>query len=132
MGSAHRQRMVYVVDADAAVRQAIARVLEASGLHACPCESIGAFLESRTGDTAACLVLDLSRATREQSDVQGRLRREATDVPIIAVSASDDDGARRAARNLGAQAFFRKPVDGAALVDFITWVTRADAGPATH
>jgi DNA-binding response OmpR family regulator len=43
------------------------------------------------------------------------------------MSARDDDGTRRLARDLGAQAFFRKPVDGAALVDAIAWVTRADA-----
>jgi FixJ family two-component response regulator len=31
------------------------------------------------------------------------------------------------ARKLGAQAFFRKPVDAAALLDSIDWVTRAEA-----
>ena len=40
----------------------------------------------------------------------------------------DDAEIRRVARELGAQAFFRKPVDAAALLDSIDWVTRAE-GP---
>ncbi len=38
----------------------------------------------------------------------------------------DDAEIRRVARELGAQAFFRKPVDAAALLDSIDWVTRAE------
>jgi DNA-binding response OmpR family regulator len=46
-------------------------------------------------------------------------------LPVIAVSARDDEEARRAARDLGAQFFFRKPVDGQALLDAIHWATRS-------
>jgi DNA-binding response OmpR family regulator len=47
-------------------------------------------------------------------------------VPVIALSARDDPETRRIARELGAEAFFRKPVDAAALLDSIDWVTRAE------
>jgi len=50
----------------------------------------------------------------------------AATLPIIALSASDDPRTRRMARELGAQAFFRKPVDASALLDSIDWVTRSD------
>jgi DNA-binding response OmpR family regulator len=49
-------------------------------------------------------------------------------LPVIALSARDDPQARRTARELGARAFFRKPVDAAALLDSINWVTRRDRG----
>ena len=50
----------------------------------------------------------------------------AAAIPVIALSVRDDAEIRRVARKLGAQAFFRKPVDAAALLDAIDWVTRAE------
>ncbi|HME44651.1 MAG TPA: hypothetical protein VKF36_16295 [Syntrophorhabdales bacterium] len=40
-------------------------------------------------------------------------------IPVIVVSAYDDEPTRQLARELGAVAFFRKPVDGQALLDAI-------------
>jgi DNA-binding response OmpR family regulator len=56
----------------------------------------------------------------------------AATVPVIALSARDDPETRRIARELGAEAFFRKPVDAAALLDSIDWVTRVEgrSGPS--
>jgi DNA-binding response OmpR family regulator len=53
-------------------------------------------------------------------------------VPIVAIGASDDPQARRLARRIGAQVFFRKPIDGSALVDAVHWALRVEgsAGPA--
>jgi hypothetical protein len=45
----------------------------------------------------------------------------------MALSARDDPEMQRAARKVGAQAFFRIPADAAALLDSIDWVTRAEA-----
>jgi len=45
---------------------------------------------------------------------------------VIALSSSDDPTARHLARELGAQSFFRKPVDAAALLDSIEWVMQGD------
>jgi CheY-like chemotaxis protein len=42
-------------------------------------------------------------------------------IPVIAVSAHDDANTRERARELGAAAFFRKPVDGEVLIDAIKW-----------
>jgi FixJ family two-component response regulator len=41
--------------------------------------------------------------------------------PLIVVSASDDSQVREYAHELGAVAFFRKPVDDQALLDAIWW-----------
>ena len=43
-------------------------------------------------------------------------------VPVIVVSAFDDAQNRERARECGARAFFRKPVDDQALIDTINWV----------
>jgi DNA-binding response OmpR family regulator len=50
----------------------------------------------------------------------------AAAMPVIALSARDDPAMRRLALDLGAEAFFHKPVDAAALLDSIDWVTRAE------
>jgi CheY-like chemotaxis protein len=42
-------------------------------------------------------------------------------LPIIAVAASDDPETKANARKMKAVAFFRKPVDGPALIDAIRW-----------
>jgi FixJ family two-component response regulator len=40
---------------------------------------------------------------------------------VIVISASDEARVREQARELGAVAFFRKPIDDQALLDAITW-----------
>ena len=42
-------------------------------------------------------------------------------LPVIVVSASDDEPIREHVRELGAVSFFRKPVDDQALLDAIWW-----------
>jgi hypothetical protein len=46
------------------------------------------------------------------------------------VRLDDDDPTRREARQLGAKFFFRKPVDGQALIEAIEWAVSADGGPS--
>ena len=49
-------------------------------------------------------------------------------LPTIVVTADDDPKTRRKAQEMGAAGFFRKPVDGAALLDAIGWVMSNGAG----
>jgi FixJ family two-component response regulator len=120
---------VYVVDADESVRAGLARLVRAAGLEPKPCDSLDAFLAQAPGGRRACAVVDVSDLLRWGSASWSRLREAATGIPVIALSASDDPATRHMARELGAQAFFRKPVDAAALLDSIDWVMRDDARP---
>jgi FixJ family two-component response regulator len=66
-------------------------------------------------------------------DLQEKLVFKGIRLPVIAVSALDDAETRERARNLGAAAFFRKPVDGQALIDAIHWamgVTKHKSDPS--
>ena len=45
-------------------------------------------------------------------------------LPIIVVTADDNVDTRRIAQEMNAQGFFRKPVDGTALLDAINWIFR--------
>lgn len=119
-------RIVYVVDADESVREGLARLVRSAGLDARPCAAIDAIRREGSSERAACAVVDVSELLWREPATQTGLRSLAAAIPVIAVSARDDPTTRRLARELGAQAFFRKPVDAAALLDSIDWVTRAE------
>jgi len=120
-------RVVYIVDSDQAVREALSRLVDAAGLESKPYDSVDAFLRQMPGGRDACALLEVSGPDLRDPMLQSRLRAITGTVPIIALSSRDDPETRRTAREIGAQAFFRKPVDGAALLDSIDWTTRAEA-----
>ena len=119
-------RVVYIVDADESVRQGLTRLVDSAGLESKPCDSLEAFLLQVPTANAACVLLDVSGSRLRDPALQSRVRAMAAAIPVIALSARDDAQTRRTARELGAEAFFRKPVDAAALLDSIDWVTRAE------
>ena len=71
-------------------------------------------------------LLDVWGARQCEAAVRNALLAVAKVLPVIALSSSDDPTARHLARELGAQSFFRKPVDAAALLDSIEWVMQGD------
>lgn len=118
--------VVFIVDGDESVRQGIARLLASSGMETKSCDSIEAFLQEAPGPNA-CVLMDVGAPCLRQSNFRSRLRATTEDLPLIALAADDDPETRRRAREVGAQAFFRKPVDAAALVDSIVWLTHGEA-----
>ena len=100
--------------------------MNSAGLESRPCDSLETFLGQTPGAHAACALLDISGPRPHDRLLRSRLRAMAAAIPVIALSVRDDAEIRRVARELGAQAFFRKPVDAAALLDSIDWVTRAE------
>lgn len=123
--------VVYLVDADVSVRQGLARLLDAAGLEARPCESTAAFLRRAPAGRHVCALIDVSDLMRCEPGPWADLCAAARAVPIIALSPDDDAATRQMARAMGVQAFFRKPVDAAALLDSIAWVMRAEARDAS-
>ena len=119
-------RVVYIVETDRSVREGLARVLDSAGLESMQCESLEGLLRQTPAAHASCVVLDISALHDCRDAVLSKLRAIAAAIPIIALSARDDPATRRLARELGAAAFFRKPVDAAALLDSIDWLTRAE------
>lgn len=118
--------VVYIVDADASVRQGLARLMDAAGLDARPCESTSAFARLAPAGRCACALINVSGLMQCEPEPWSQLCAAARGVPIVALSADDDPATRQMARALGAQAFFRKPVDAAALLDAIDWVLRTE------
>jgi FixJ family two-component response regulator len=122
-------RVVYIVDDDELVRRGLARVLRAGGFKTKTYESPELFLHEIDSQMPACVLLDITMPRMSGLQVQAQLKARGFTVPVIAVSARDDDETRQLARELDACCFFRKPVDDQALLDAITWaIQSADIG----
>lgn len=128
MAKAAETVIVYIIDDDDAVRDAFARLLRAAGLIPRPYGSAERFLEEVSDSPHACIVLDITMPHMTGPEVQVRLNDRHVALPVITVSARDDEETRAWARSLGARMFLRKPIDDQALLDAINWVTGGSYG----
>ena len=115
--------IVYIVDDDDSVRTGLSRLMRSAGFEARAFGSADRFLDEVCEEGSACILLDMTLPRTTGVEVQRRLKDRGIQLPVIMVSARDDEETRRAARDLGAQFFFRKPVDDQALIDAIIWAT---------
>ncbi len=121
--------IVYIVDDDQRVRDGFARLLRAAGLEPRPYDSAESFLAEVCEMPRACVLLDITMPLMTGPQVQERLNERHIPLPVIAVSARDDEQTRAWTRGLGARMFLRKPVDDQALLDAINWVIDGNSGP---
>ncbi len=100
--------VVFVVDDDARVRDALTSLLESAGLDVVAFASATEFLEAEKPDAAACLVLDV-----ELPDVNGlELQRELAEreaPPIVFITGHGDIPLSVRAMKAGAVEFLPKP-----------------------
>lgn len=127
MSNTTAKSVLYIVDADESVRQGLSRLLGSADFATRTCGTMDAFVRETPEANAACALLDVSELSDCDPKLWSRLQALAAAFPVIALSARDDLVTRRTARALGAQAFFHKPVDAAALLDSIAWVVQAEA-----
>ena len=118
--------IVFVVDDDESVRRSLGRLIRSEGFEVRLFDSSEEFLAAVTPTRRACVVLDVSMPHISGIEVQHRLNERGIRMPVIIVSARDDDLTRRRARQCGAKFFFRKPVDERTLVDAIDWAANSD------
>jgi FixJ family two-component response regulator len=115
------QTTIYVIDDDESVRKAFKRLLRSVNFEAETFASAEEFLKSQKPNKNSCIIIDIRMPGLTGFDLQRKLMAQGSRIPIIVISASDDAQIREQARELGAVAFFRKPIDDQALLDAITW-----------
>jgi FixJ family two-component response regulator len=118
---------VYVIDDNESIRRSFARLLRSENLLVDTFASPEEFFASPRKDENACIIADLKMPGSTGFDLAQQLASSGIKTPLIIISASDDWQTREHARELGAVAFFRKPVDDQALFDAIAWAV-AGAG----
>jgi RNA polymerase sigma factor (sigma-70 family) len=111
--------VVYVVDDDASVRRALARLIAAAGLEVETFPSAKAFLARTPPDRPGCLILDMQLPGESGLDLQTTLGEVRHQLPIIFVTGHGTVPASVRAMKDGALDFLQKPVDERELLDGI-------------
>ena len=118
---------VYVVDGDPSARKGIARLVRTASYNVSDFASASEFLEALGPDAQGCVILDAGIPGLSTEEKQADFKSSSARLPIIVISAHDDPEARQKAKKIGAVGFFRKPVDGTALLDAIDWALRSSS-----
>lgn len=119
---------VNIVDDDASVRKGLSRLMRSAGIDSHAYESPERFLAEAHNEDHACILMDITMPRMNGLELSARLKEKGIALPVIAISARDDDDTRQLARDLGVRFFLRKPVDDQALLDAISWVVHEDRG----
>lgn len=110
---------VVLVDDDKSVRVALARLFSSAGLNFRAYESAEKFLESNSLDSIGCLIADVRMPRMQGLELQQVCRKKRPSLPVIIISAFDDDDAENRAIEGGAKAFLHKPFDPTALLNLV-------------
>jgi FixJ family two-component response regulator len=113
------QAVVYVVDDDPSIREALAGLLRSVGLEMRAFSSTQQFLESQRPDVPGCLVLDVRLPGVGGLDLQSQLLRSGVQLPIIFITGHGDIPMSVQAMKAGAIEFLTKPFRDQALLDAI-------------
>jgi FixJ family two-component response regulator len=113
--------VVGIVDDDESVRDSISSLVRSAGYRTAVFASANEFLTSNyVGDgRGMILLLDISMPGFGGFELQRRLIDLKCSIPVIFVTAQEDDGDRTKALNDGAFAFFLKPFSDTAVLEAI-------------
>ena len=121
-----KKHRIYIVEEDASARRGLTHLLAAAGHEITAFSSFEEFFLIQAFDTNACLIMDASMSGLSGTDLQTVFIQKNLNLRVIFLSARDDKESREKALAVKAAGFFRKPVDGSALLDAIDWAFITD------
>ena len=101
--------LISIVDDDDAHRSSLENLIRSVGLRAQGFSSAEAFLRSNHPHDTRCLVLDVRMAGMSGLELQRQMAAAKSPIPIIFITAHEDDAQRARALEAGALAFLHKP-----------------------
>ncbi|MGY8817797.1 MAG: response regulator transcription factor [Pseudomonadales bacterium] len=108
--------IVFVVDDDPSMRDALSSLLRSTGLNVQTFESAQSFLDCQRPERPSCLVLDIRMPGLSGLELQQHLLALSDDVPIIFITAHGDIPLTVRAMKAGAIEFLSKPFEEHALL----------------
>src|SRR5579862_1174338 len=111
--------IVFVVDDDASVREAVKRLIASVGLRVETFGSTRDFLNRKRPEAPACLVLDVRLPDSSGLELQRDLAEAGIRIPIIFITGHADVPMTVQAMKAGAVEFLTKPFRGQELLDAI-------------
>jgi FixJ family two-component response regulator len=111
--------VVFVVDDDASMRDAISRLLNAVGLTVQTFASARAFLNRRLPDVPGCVVLDVRLPGLSGLDLQREMVERGIHIPVVFITGHGDIPMSVQAMKAGAVEFLTKPFRDQDLLDAV-------------
>jgi len=121
------QPIVFVVDDDQSIRDALQSLLHTVGLEVRVFQSTQQFLQSERPDAPGCLVLDVRLPGVSGLDFQSELIKSNIHYPIVFISGHGDIPMAVEAVHKGALDFLVKPFDDEALLQRVNDAFQGDA-----
>ena len=118
-------KLVYIVDDEASVGEALSTLLRANGKHLQSFTSEQDFLDFARRDSCACLILDLKMPGSGGLEVQ-KVIPARTSIPVIFLTGRADIPSTVRAMKGGAVDFLTKPIDEEALLASVERALRQD------
>lgn len=112
--------LVYIVDDDAALRQALGSLLRSIGLQVELFGSVAEFMSYQRPDMPSCLVLDVRLQGTSGLDFQNELVAANINLPIVFMSGHGDIAMTVRAMKAGAVDFLAKPFREQDLIDAVS------------
>lgn len=114
-----KKPVVFVVDDDESVCKSLERLMKSVGLDVRTFTSAESFLSQGHLNAPGCLVLDVRMPGIGGLELQEKLTRSGSQIPIIFISAHKDDREREKGLRSGAVAFLQKPFEDQTLIDAV-------------
>ena len=118
--------IVYVVDDDESVRQALGNLFRSVGLRVEVFGSAHEFLQSKLPNVASCLILDIRLPRLSGLDFQAELAKADIRIPIIFMTGHGDIPMTVRAMKAGAVDFLTKPFRDQDMLDAVTTAIERD------
>jgi FixJ family two-component response regulator len=115
-------RTVAVVDDDPSLLEGLRRLLSAHGFRVQTFASAESFLDDIASCEADCLILDVHLGGISGIDLQRQLVSSGRKLPVIFMTAVDNDATYQKAIDVGYIAYLRKPFLAKLLIDAINMV----------
>jgi FixJ family two-component response regulator len=126
--AAAEEPVVFIIDDDRAVREALQSLLRSVGFRVELFDSAAGFMESALPDAPSCIVLDIRLPRLSGLDFQAELARASLDLPIIFITGHGDIPMSVRAMKAGAVDFLTKPFRDQDLLDAVTAAIERDRG----
>jgi FixJ family two-component response regulator len=126
------QPIVFVVDDDASVREAVERLVRSAGLRVEAFASAEEFLTRPKADAPSCLVLDVQLPDLSGLDLQRRMADASNDIPIVFITGHGDIPTTVRAMKAGAVEFLTKPLVEGDLLESIRHAIARDRADRRH
>lgn len=116
--------LVHIIDDDASLRRALARLLEAAGYAVAAYDSAASFLAAAPDARPGCILLDVNMPGLSGLQLQQHLASIHHPLPVIFLTGEGDIAMSVKAIKAGAEDFLSKPVASADLFDAIERAVR--------